>query len=490
MRVISILFILTIITLTGTFAQDFRLFIPGQHKQYFKEGNKIHSPEITNITLKDSITTIGFAGLPMFDMFTNCYDNRYLDIFSTALSSFNIQGISGYLIFSGIYEPYFQIRTNTNVGESWDCHYHDGQTYMIATCKSIETEVVNGKSQLVMTIGFSGDYCDMKISQYDGIISTPTWNRNLDLHWWGWMNLDFGYAECVERIWDSTLLDKFNTPFGDLASDLEAGDELHIQEFQEYSTDNWTKKEIKSTFINSEFDPDINSYRLNFRNEILQTTNIEGQIQEITYEDTNIQTIGKDMPDGQYIVDYPLSINRVLKNPGFGEIITYSLFDNRLSFGKQRENPAFSESKQCFLHDEENNCRHEYIEGLAGPYFSCSAPLRKERILKYYKKGSEEWGEPFTFTVSTSEKISSESISIFPNPVTAGSQIFLQDLGGKETLEIQLLDIHGKLVQSWNLQNTTQLEVLDIQNNIASGMYVIWIKSPEHKQYYSKLLIK
>lgn len=490
MRAISILFILTIISLTGIIAQDFRLFVPGQDKLYFKEGNKIYSPEFTNITLNDSTTNIRFDGLPMFDIFNNCYENIYNDIFSIMLSSFDIEGISGYLMITGFQAPYFQIRTNTKVGESWDCHYHYGQTYMVATCKSIETAVVNGKSQLVMTIGFTGDYCDMKISQYDGIISTPTWNRNLDLHWWGWMNLDYGYAECVERIWDTALLNKFNTPFGDLASDLEGGDELHIQEFHENSKDNWTKKDIKSTFINSEFDPDINSYRLNFRDEILQTTNIEGQIREITYVDSNILTIGKDMPDDHYTVDYPLPINRVHMNPGLGEIITYSLFNNRLSFGKQRENPAFSESSQCFLHDEENNCRHEYIEGLAGPYFSCNAPLRKERILKYYKKGSEEWGDPFTFTVSTSEKISSESVSIYPNPVAAGSQIYLQDHGGKETLEIQLVDIHGKLVQNWKLQNTTQLEVLDIRKNIASGMYVIWVKNGEKEQYYSKLLIK
>ncbi|MBK7426921.1 MAG: T9SS type A sorting domain-containing protein [Saprospiraceae bacterium] len=96
---------------------------------------------------------------------------------------------------------------------------------------------------------------------------------------------------------------------------------------------------------------------------------------------------------------------------------------------------------------------YNYIEGLAGPYYKHAIFYERERSLKYFKKGNEESGEPFTFTVSTSEKLNSEAVSIFPNPVAAGSEIFLKNLEGKERFEIQLIDLYGKQVQSWQLEN-------------------------------------
>ena len=74
--------------------------------------------------------------------------------------------------------------------------------------------------------------------------------------------------------------------------------------------------------------------------------------------------------------------------------------------------------------------------------------------------------------------------------MAAGSQIFLQDMGGKEILEIRLVDLHGKQVQGWQLKNTTNQESLELQKNIPSGMYVIQVKNGEQNQYYSKLMIK
>jgi hypothetical protein len=149
-----------------------------------------------------------------------------------------------------------------------------------------------------------------------------------------------------------------------------------------------------------------------------------------------------------------------------------------------------SDPNNCFPFVFDLGSTSTYIEGLGGPYYKDNMFASRERNLIYYKKGNEEWGTPFTFTVSTSEQINSKSISIFPNPVAAGSQIFLQDLGGKEMLEIRLVDLHGKQVQSWQLKNTTNQESLQLQKTIPPGLYALWIKDNKQHQYYSKLVIK
>src|SRR5690606_17944602 len=124
--------------------------------------------------------------------------------------------------------------------------------------------------------------------------STPTWNR-LSLHWRDLFLFDRDYVECVERIWDEEILEKFNIPFGDVASDLQPGDELHIEESYSLSSADESRKRIKAMFLEKTFDTLSNSYHLIFRQEVDEWKNINGQITQLTYIDTSVSIIGRHL---------------------------------------------------------------------------------------------------------------------------------------------------------------------------------------------------
>jgi hypothetical protein len=469
-------------------SQDFKLIVPGQEKQYYRDGDRIYSPNIKSIEQKDSHVNIWFDEIALISDWSNCYSNRYHDIFGSAISSFE-SGHNGVAIFGTHPIPVFQIWSHAVVGESW-MYIDDNNGFKdYATCKSIQPELVNGQMELVKTIEFGSD-CALKISQHRGIISTPTWNR-LDLHWWDLNLFDDDQVECVERILDETILDKFNIPFGEIASDLQPGDELHIEESYSLPSAEESRKLIKAKFLEKSFDTLNNSYHLSFRQEVDEWKNIDGQITQSTYIDTAVSIIGRHLLLDSRELEYPVPLRRILEVGEKSEFLRYAFFNDKLKLDMaQLDLDSSVVDRSCFPFIYDIDEGYQFIEGLAGPYFKHYSVYPNERTLKYYKKGTEEWGEPFTFTVSTSEKIISESVSIFPNPVAAGSQIFLQDLGGKEMLEIRLVDLHGKQVQSWQLKNTTNQESLQLQKTIPPGLYAIWIKDNKQHQYYSKLVIK
>src|SRR5690606_24737160 len=230
---------------------------------------------------------------------------------------------------------------------------------------------------------------------------------------------------------DQNTIDKFSIPFGELASDLQPGDELHIYEsYGQINIDLFKEKKIKATFINSTLVGD--TFELTFDQQVEYYELINGTIVDTSYTETVTQNIPGHLPVGVSDNDYPLPVSKLFWIEDDAQVINYATFNDRLSFTHGILSYKFETDTinhdVCFPLWSDVGYFDTYIDGLAGPYYR-SSYFPNDRILKYYKKGDEEWGTPYTFTISTSEKITSESLSIFPNPVAAGSQLFLQDLG-------------------------------------------------------------
>ena len=88
---------------------------------------------------------------------------------------------------------------------------------------------------------------------------------------------------------------------------------------------------------------------------------------------------------------------------------------------------------------------------------------------------SERISDPSGIISSTSEIIAHEDVLIFPNPVTAGGPLFIQELGSHKYEEAEIRTIDGKLIRKINVNN----QQVDIPYGLESGMYLLNLISKE-----------
>jgi hypothetical protein len=483
-KLILFLFALSISPLL--FAQDFRIIPENTERIYLKSNRGYAVEEVVNIDTDPNSIVINLQGKLTEDRSTNlqgieCYENEFSGALGLAIT-IDESGDQWIRFRNGGLE-FARIISNAQAGESWFCTRYNSED-ITATCESIISTTINGVTDVFKTISFSSLNCELILSENNGVVQTPDWSsfaREAPLT-----------INCLEREFNQNTIDKFSIPFGDLASDLQAGDELHIYEsYGHVNAGILKEKKIKATFVSAALVDD--NYVLTFYQEVEYFELINGVELDTSYIETVNQNMPKHIPVGVSDNNYPLPVDKLFWLGEEAEVCNYSEFNDKLAMTHSVLSYMWDSDSidhdLCFPVWLDVGYYDTYIDGLAGPYF-ISGYFPNERRLKYYKKGDEEWGTPYTFTISTSEKIISESVSIFPNPVAAGAQLFLQDLGGKEILEIQLIDLYGKQVQSWQLKNTTNQETLDLQKNIPVGMYVLWITNGGQKQYYSKVLVK
>ncbi|MBK7426920.1 MAG: hypothetical protein IPI60_07765 [Saprospiraceae bacterium] len=391
-----LLFLVCLLCVQALSGQFFKLIPEDQERLYFQTDNRIFAAEIASVDSSESVELIHLEGLTERYHTTGCYKNTAPDILG---NNIRIEASGDHIIqmdASGDLKAI--IRTQALVDEFWTCFEYNGET-VTATCISTAPGSVNGMQELIKTIRFSNNFCDLVISQTHGIISTPAWNLLYEDE----KELYSQIVTCLDRKWDNNLIEKLNTPFGDLASDLQIGDELHIKE-SDRQFNILRERFTKATFLAKSFDEENNNYHLAFRQEVKYWEEIGSQFYEMEYIDTSVTTIGRHAPNDSAMLNYPVPLNRIFDSGETGEIFNYSFLNERLILKQTEYSLEFSASKNCFPILSYGFPFPEYIEGLAGPYFVNIIQFPFERTLKYYKKGTEEWGEPFTFTVSTFEK--------------------------------------------------------------------------------------
>lgn len=80
--------------------------------------------------------------------------------------------------------------------------------------------------------------------------------------------------------------------------------------------------------------------------------------------------------------------------------------------------------------------------------------------------------------------ISTEKVKIYPNPATKGQNIKLE-LDSKESADLSLIDLNGKVLQSKTFHNTCQLST----HNLSKGVYFIKI-SQSNSVFSSKFMLR
>ncbi|NLF43743.1 MAG: T9SS type A sorting domain-containing protein, partial [Bacteroidales bacterium] len=144
--------------------------------------------------------------------------------------------------------------------------------------------------------------------------------------------------------------------------------------------------------------------------------------------------------------------------------------------------------EDCWLEIITDGCpdRYEYIEGLGGPYSSCSVAYINNAAeqLVYYKKGQEEWGEPLNIIMlGLQEENAEDYCQLIQKP---GEQSFVLQLNGDVLpYEVQLINMNGQLVEqqkineaSWRFENTTGLK----------GVFIVKLINSKNQVFSRKIV--
>jgi hypothetical protein len=135
-----------------------------------------------------------------------------------------------------------------------------------------------------------------------------------------------------------------------------------------------------------------------------------------------------------------------------------------------------------------DGCLYEmrYINGLGGPYYSCSgmAGDSEERKLVYYKKGETEWGNRLVITGVTNLK-PDDLLKVFPNPARDGVTFQLNDVTGIH--EVKIYSPTGTLVKSEQFEGS--LCIIHLAG-LKSGLYLYKLTSYHSLIYTGKLVVE
>lgn len=129
----------------------------------------------------------------------------------------------------------------------------------------------------------------------------------------------------------------------------------------------------------------------------------------------------------------------------------------------------------------DNSCAM-YIEGLGGGYIQCFAIGQAwSHTLRYYKKGNEEWGTPFDFTVSTTDIAQTGDFNIYPNPVS--DKIFIET--SEPVTHVRILTPAGMIVIEGQIY---QDKILDA-GDLPPGLYFIQVYNERERIASQKIIM-
>lgn len=117
-----------------------------------------------------------------------------------------------------------------------------------------------------------------------------------------------------------------------------------------------------------------------------------------------------------------------------------------------------------------------FIEGLGGGYYSWWHNLvTYSRLLRYYKKGDLEWGNPIKMEIySTTTHVAQQPKALFIQPNPAREVVRVQTLPVMANAVLKVYDMNGQLIMRQNLSPNNDWLSLNI-NHWSAGVYVVRI---------------
>ncbi len=252
------------------------------------------------------------------------------------------------------------------------------------------------------------------------------------------------------------------------------GDEFHIEEYSTTGESrNLSKQSIKyiNTIVKKSSTLTAHTYSVK-------------RVIEKTID--NIITSQSDTISETHLFDELKEIHGQIKGNGYLSTIFSSDFKR---FGKSDHVSSFAKnSDDClvdFIGSECLSTPKSYYVGLGGPYYHCAPVLWNNfgRKIMYYKKGTEEWGQPLVLGTSEEETLQTQ-ITVSPNP---SKDVLNFNFGTvSDPMTIQIIDNTGQIVQTITAVGETKMDV----SKFKKGLYLYHISSSGKKHYSGKIIVE
>ena len=323
----------------------------------------------------------------------------------------------------------------------------------------------------------------IKISRSHGMTRTLNFIEFPDIYFMMGSSLDeydlCGWSSPEEGIQNLTIPQVF---------DFEPGDEMHIYELSmSWMQENFRYYEIHRVLEKQWINDTILLYDMErcYRREyILSDTLITGH----DTVDLFVNILSHEDPGIGRLPETPL-----FEDSGFGEYYWYKQSDApvpdrraKTYFGGFFYDPW----EECITMMIDYDYSKYYVEGLGGPYWNYgSFGSVNTRELVYFKKGDEEWGEPYLcdsllVEVREMESTPETNVRLFPNPMSDRCRVFVS--GQQVNIPFRIIDVTGNCVRSGVLVKDDPVIHLE---EFPRGLYFLQLEADGQHYPLTKLVI-
>lgn len=463
-----------------------QLFTNGAHYRTIKTDS---IKEFSDRTVYYSFPVIGSMDPPW-----ECFSDEH----PSWIGSHITQYTNGDAYFYNVAGDSLLIKTSASVGEEWMCYSFDTEDYVKGKVISWEEMSFLDQVDSVKTIQFNAvslagnpipnaiNGKKIKISKSWGMVQTLNFKLFPDLY-------DYpGYEEINE--YDLCGMTNPETGIQNLTIkrifDYNVGDEFHIhQSSSSWLQDNYFYYEIHRIMDKQWISDSVIQYNIErcIRRHYLASDTL------IMFHDTLISDVNLNSYWDAHLNKVPDKYRSIGSDWGT-EYYWY----------EQQDNPGFNRMSKGFFggyfNDPEEDCIYplidydyscHYLEGLGGPYWDYGSFGSNEyRGLVYYKKGEEEWGDPYEcdslLTGILHRNLDGVDLMVAPNPMTSSTTFTFKNPSG-ELFTLVLFDSFGRAIKSLTTQ--TDRLVLDKERTL-SGIYFYILYKGEHPVTNGKLIIQ
>lgn len=465
-----------------------QFFFDGEHYRAIQFDSVV---EFTGRTVFCQFCTIGTT-----DEYQECYSNQHPSWIGSKITVYD----NGDHYFYNVAGDSILIRTSGIAGDEWISYEFGNGDYVRGKIVSVEYTNFLGQADSVKVIKFNAfnsagnpvsstvNGMEIKVSKSWGMVQALNFKLFPDLYDYPFYEyiheyILVGMGEPETGIQNLTLQDIY---------DFDVGDEFHIHEY----SISWLQEQF-------------------YYYEIHRVLNKQWMTDTIVVYDMGRcirrQYLGNN---GSLVLiedTLAVSINiQAHEDPGINEVPDKALhgdsgWGDEYHWYAQHNHPETGKIGKTFLggyfYDEWQDCivplidydfSNYYLDGLGGPYwYYGSFGSENYRGLVYYKKGEDEWGEPYDCDslmvgIIQSKQQKDMNIKVYPNPMVYSSRPEL-DYSSGQVYTYRLFDLMGHEVQKGTFSKE---EPVLFRGKMKRGMYLLQILQQGNLLDSRKLIIQ
>jgi hypothetical protein len=434
--------------------------------------------KVDSTSVENGNTTLFFneGMISLYGSEYNCIDTAGPNILGPKLTVMQ----NGDYHFYNRYGDTIKIYMNAPVDSIWVC-YQDSNLTVSVQVESIENSFFNGVNEAIHTYRFSVegntnynttiDQRYLKIGEINGLISTFAWVV---------FPYFFDFLDIGNRIEKSSFHNNQYPDFNEVVSASEAdiynfqiGDEFHVTKSRSHGNPFVYDKELTKLNVlgRSENSMNVSITYVRERQMGLDSIFIDSQDEGhyfYIYNEIVVDTLVETYSKSELKFSMPMYFNDIGAN----------------AMGILFERPAYFQSYYYIDAYGADSCAYfdvfyygeidEYILGLGGPYYEYyhdnQPGIEQGRELTYFNLvDGSVYGQPVEF-VSLNDNIELADFQLFPNP--AKTQITIELPANESGLQIQILDMMGRIIYTEEPKIGSQTHVIDI-SGVEQGVYIV-----------------